>query len=139
MNIIIFGLCDPRLPEGGNIVYVGQSSDPQKTIQNLLRHTANKRLRSWIDELAQDFPEGLVLQYGEKDTPIGPGADGRLYMKWIKLEEHYRADTFSGGDVVLQFKAPVSMIIEELKAEGHPLLNGMRGRPKKDNPDAASG
>lgn len=135
----IWALKDPRLPEGGNIVYVGNGSRPWESIQRHLKRSSNPRVAKWAEELHKSFPEGLVIRgrevcdrYHGENIPLIEPKDGRTIIEWTILgieEETY--DYENDMTSVMYVGTLKNQIISDLKAQGHPLMNETAGRPRK--------
>ena len=134
----IFVIKDPRLPDGKNIVYVGNGLRPWESVIRHLKRSSNPAMAEWATGLANDFPEGFEVlgqvvaeRYHGERIELPPPQPGLTRIEWdiIDVEEE---DISSGSDDsrVLQIRTRKNSWIASLRAQGHPLKNESAGRPR---------
>lgn len=137
MESYIYYIADPRLPEKTNIVYVGNADQPWLAVERHLRKSSNPQLEKWAQSIRKDYPEGVqILQeivcqkfHGHPVT-YPAKQQGITRIEWGILA--YEGDIpFVDSAARIVKPAVKSYWIHRLRSEGHPLLNGVVGRPLK--------
>lgn len=134
----IYALKDPRLPEGKNIVYIGNGHVPWESVQRHLTRSSNPDVAKWADELQKEFPEGLEIlgrivaeRWHGEDIPLPATTPGITRIEWCILD--YEEETIPEDNAAIRrimSGTKKAYWIDRLIKEGHPLMNNKAGRPK---------
>lgn len=135
----IYTIRDPRIPKPYNIIFVGNSDVPWVAVERHLRRSSNPRVAEWATKLIADFPEGLRMHgqivadrwHGE-NIDLPESYDGRTLLEWDIVdfeEEQLPSDDHAFHTIGRGSKK--AYWIKKLQDEGHPLLNNVAGRPRK--------
>jgi len=145
----IFAIADPiKSIEGKKEVlcYVGVSHEPWISIDRIMRRPPSS-LKKWVDDVHQTFPEGLVV-YGEiicslyhgDIAKLPPPSPGLSVLNWKILDfEEEEPATALALPIRITQKTKKTIWIQRLIEQGHPILNGDSGRPKKPKTPAGAG
>lgn len=141
----VYGIKDPDTEQ---YVFVGNGPRPWESIKRHLRDSSNPRLKQWIKDLFNKYPKGLEVldtvvceQYHYyQDTgeliPLPAIKDGVTRLEWTIFgeEENSRPDEeiVEPRGHILNQGTLKSRTIRRLKNEGHPLVNGVPGRKKRE-------
>lgn len=135
----VFAIRDPRIQGEKNIIFVGNGGQPWISIQQHLRQSSNQAMIEWARGLQKDFPNGVEVlgdivcrAYHGEQVEVPPSPPGITRLIWEILDLETEPPETQGSQVIVPLGTRKIYWIKKLVSEGHPLLNKLPGRPRKD-------
>lgn len=137
----IYLIRDPFILQEKNGIYIGNSFQPWKAVEGHLLNSSNIKVASWASETIKKC-EGRNIEilgqevcdiYHGESIIIPPVPPNTIRIEWEILgyqEDYTGADLTEEEWRAVKANGPLKyQLIRQLKSEGHPLLNGLPGRP----------